>query len=227
MLGLHWWLSGKESTCQFRRHGFDPWVGKFPCKKKWQPTPVFVSGNFHWQRSLMGYSPWDCKGVGHKLATEQQQQWMLMSGVQSLPCMFLPSFPLALLSPSFHLSSHSHWAPCVWISNVAMNTEMNPAWTLPSGNLKQSRGRSYALINTGNFRMQSRGQWRRRRQWRRMRLRTCAGGATEAPAGHAAESAHLLFPEHLLWSNYTSQFWHTQKLLWLVFKELLISTHEV
>ena len=24
-LGLAWWLSGKESTCQCRRHGFDPW----------------------------------------------------------------------------------------------------------------------------------------------------------------------------------------------------------
>ena len=88
--------------------GSIPGLGRSPAKKKWQPTPVFLSGKFHWQRRLMGYSPWDCKGVGHKLATEPQQQWMLMSGVQSLP-----SFPLALLSPSFHLSSHSHWAPCV------------------------------------------------------------------------------------------------------------------
>ena len=28
--GLPWWLSGKESTCQCRRHGFDPWSGKIP-----------------------------------------------------------------------------------------------------------------------------------------------------------------------------------------------------
>ena len=27
-LGLPWWFSGKESTFQFRRHGFDPWSGK-------------------------------------------------------------------------------------------------------------------------------------------------------------------------------------------------------
>ena len=27
---LPWWLSGKESACQYRRCGFDPWVGKIP-----------------------------------------------------------------------------------------------------------------------------------------------------------------------------------------------------
>ena len=30
ILGLPWWLSGKEFTCQCRRHGFDPWSGKIP-----------------------------------------------------------------------------------------------------------------------------------------------------------------------------------------------------
>ena len=35
--GLSRWLSGKESTCQCRRHGFDPWVGKIPWRRKWQP----------------------------------------------------------------------------------------------------------------------------------------------------------------------------------------------
>ena len=32
--GLSWWLSGKESTCQGRRHGFDPWSGKTPHAEK-------------------------------------------------------------------------------------------------------------------------------------------------------------------------------------------------
>ena len=71
VLGLPWWLSGKESTCQFRRHGFDPWVGKLPCRRKWQSIPVFLPGKSHGQRSLMGYSPWDCKRVGRDLATKQ------------------------------------------------------------------------------------------------------------------------------------------------------------
>ena len=31
------------------------------CKWRWKPTPVFLPGKFHGQRSLMGYSPWDRK----------------------------------------------------------------------------------------------------------------------------------------------------------------------
>ena len=55
---LTWWLSGKESACQCRRHKFSPWVGKFPWRRKQQPTPVFLPGKSHRQRSLAGYSPW-------------------------------------------------------------------------------------------------------------------------------------------------------------------------
>ena len=44
-----------RETC--RRHGFDPWVRKLPWWRKWQPTPVFLPGKSHGQRSLMGYSP--------------------------------------------------------------------------------------------------------------------------------------------------------------------------
>ena len=72
--GLPWWLSGKEFACQCRRHGFHPWVRKIPWRRKWQPTPVFLPGEFHGQRGLEGYSPWGCKKVGHNIVTEQQQQ---------------------------------------------------------------------------------------------------------------------------------------------------------
>ena len=34
-VGLPWWLSGKESTCQCRRWEFSPWVGKIPWRRKW------------------------------------------------------------------------------------------------------------------------------------------------------------------------------------------------
>jgi len=36
---------------------FDPWVGKTPWRREWQPTPVSLSEEFHGQRSLMGSSP--------------------------------------------------------------------------------------------------------------------------------------------------------------------------
>ena len=60
-LELPRWDSGKESTCQCRRLRIDPRVGKIPWSRKWQPTPVFLPGKFHGQRSLVGYSPWGCK----------------------------------------------------------------------------------------------------------------------------------------------------------------------
>ena len=40
------------------RLGFDPWIGKIPWREAWQPTPVFLPGESHGQRSLAGYSPW-------------------------------------------------------------------------------------------------------------------------------------------------------------------------
>ena len=43
------WLSGKESACQCRRCRFDLWVGKMPWRRKWQPTPAFLSGKSHGQ----------------------------------------------------------------------------------------------------------------------------------------------------------------------------------
>ena len=40
---------------QYGRSGFDPWVGKIPWRRKWQPTPVFLTGKSHGQRRLAGY----------------------------------------------------------------------------------------------------------------------------------------------------------------------------
>ena len=56
-MGLPRWLSGQESACQWRRLGLDPWVGKIPWGRKWQPIPVLLPGESHGKRSLVGYSP--------------------------------------------------------------------------------------------------------------------------------------------------------------------------
>ena len=61
MVGPPWWLSGKESACNTGDPGSIPGSGRFPWRRKWQPTPVFLLGESHGQRSLAGYSPW-----GHK-----------------------------------------------------------------------------------------------------------------------------------------------------------------
>ena len=70
-MGLPRWHSGKESTCQCRRckrRGFNPWVKKIPWRRKWQPSPVFLSEKFHGWRSLTEYSPW-----GHKESDMTEQ----------------------------------------------------------------------------------------------------------------------------------------------------------
>ena len=57
-------VSGRESTCLCQRHsihGFDPWIGKIPWRRAWQPIPIFLPGDSHGQRSLGG-----CSLVGHK-----------------------------------------------------------------------------------------------------------------------------------------------------------------
>ena len=56
------WFSGKRIRLQCRRCGFNPWVGKIPQRKKWQPTPLFLCGKSHRQGNLASYSPWGHKG---------------------------------------------------------------------------------------------------------------------------------------------------------------------
>ena len=43
-------------------------------RRKWQPTPGFLPGESHGQRSLAGYSPWGRKRVGHGRVTKQGQK---------------------------------------------------------------------------------------------------------------------------------------------------------
>ena len=61
---------------------------EIPWRREWLPTPVFLPGKFHRQKSPAGYSPWGRKGVGYDLATKQQQQ----------------SDGLGLLELSFHVA---------------------------------------------------------------------------------------------------------------------------
>ena len=52
---------GKIACCQCWRPKFNPWVGRIPWRRKWQTTPVPLSGKFHERRKLIGYSPWGGK----------------------------------------------------------------------------------------------------------------------------------------------------------------------
>ena len=68
---------------QIRRPEFDPWVRKIPLRRECQPTPVFLPGEFHGQKSLEGYSPW-----GHKESDTTEQ----LTQSQSQRCTFNNSF---------------------------------------------------------------------------------------------------------------------------------------
>ena len=65
---LPWWFRWSSVCLQCRRPRFDPWVGKIPWRRKWQPTAVFLPGKSHGWKSLVGYSPW-----GHKESDTTEQ----------------------------------------------------------------------------------------------------------------------------------------------------------
>ena len=68
---------GKESTCNVRDtgdKGLIPGLGRFPWRRSWQPTLVFLPEESHGQRSLVGYSPW-----GHKESDTTEQLHFTMA----------------------------------------------------------------------------------------------------------------------------------------------------
>ena len=59
--------SWKRICLQCKKPGFNSWVGKLPCIREWQPTPVLPEES-HEQKSPEGYSPW-----GHKESDTTEQ----------------------------------------------------------------------------------------------------------------------------------------------------------
>ena len=89
---------GKEPTYQCRRHKshrFHPWVRKIPWRWKWLPTPVFLPGESHRQRSLAGYSPWGQKESDRTEATDTHME----EGAEVWKCQAHPESSLAQPKP--------------------------------------------------------------------------------------------------------------------------------
>ena len=71
-IGFPCGTNGKEPTCQCKRPKkcrFNPWIGKIHWKRAWQSIPVFLPGESHGQRSVVGYSPWGRKESDNDCAT--------------------------------------------------------------------------------------------------------------------------------------------------------------
>ena len=92
---------------------FNPWVRKIPWRRKWQPTPVFLPGEFHGQRSLVGYSPWGCK-------ESDTTEWLTFT------------FQLSFRKCSIFISS-SQLISRIQRKWCCANSELSPslAWKLP------------------------------------------------------------------------------------------------
>ena len=78
MYGLPWWLRWYGICLQCGRPEFDSWIGKVLWRKEWQHTPVFLWGEPHGQRILVGYSPSSQK-VGHDWLTKQQHSAYILN----------------------------------------------------------------------------------------------------------------------------------------------------
>ena len=70
---IPWWLSGKKIHLLMQETWVQSLGWKDPLEKGMVPTPIFLPGEFHRQRTLAGYSPWGLKRVRHDLAIKQQQ----------------------------------------------------------------------------------------------------------------------------------------------------------
>ena len=95
-MGFPGGASGKEPTCQCRRRKrprFGLWVGKIPWKRAWQPTPVFLPGEFHGQRNLVGDSPWGRKEADTTEHTHKEKGFVQGTDLEMSP---IPSARVAL-----------------------------------------------------------------------------------------------------------------------------------
>ena len=67
------WLRGKESTCQWRKCGFDPWIRKIPWRRKWLPIP-FLVWDIPWTKASNGLPSTEMQRVCHDGDTEHNNK---------------------------------------------------------------------------------------------------------------------------------------------------------
>ena len=162
LLGLPRCTRGKEPICQCRRLkrcGFNPWVRKNPWRRKWEPTPVFLPGGFHWKRSLVGYSPWG-------LTESDMTEWLSIFTMSlclglSISCARWVRKELMMIEETVSRKGNSYWTLSVqslchfqlfatpWttarqaslsITNSRSLLKLLPSPSPPASNLSQHQG---------------------------------------------------------------------------------------
>ena len=107
-----WWFRWWRTCLQWRRLEYNPWVRKIPWRRARQLTPVFLPGESHGQRSLMGYSPW-----GHKASdmSEALMWWWSQHHLTTFTLQYSHGF-----SPVLKENLGTNWEHCTlvchWIS---------------------------------------------------------------------------------------------------------------
>ena len=109
-----------NNLLQCRTCRFNPWVGKIPWRRKWQPTSVFLPGKSHSQRSLAGYSPWGLKDLDVRAAcyvTSVVSNYLRPHGLQP------PTTP----RPLCPFSRQEYWSglpfPCLRVGHDLANKQ--------------------------------------------------------------------------------------------------------
>ena len=108
---------------QCRRPRFDPWVQKIPWRRAWLPTPVFLSGGSHGQRSLVGYSPQTCKESDMTEVTEHARTHAHI--------FFIPSISFSL-SVSFMKGKQNLHRICLQLMLHVVGRCILSSWPIPS-----------------------------------------------------------------------------------------------
>ena len=123
-----WWLSGKESACNTGDTGLR--------RRKWLPTPVFLPGKSHGQRSLVGYSSWGCKESSMTYWLNNNKKIYIRiysfskgsycfegSKEESVPCLSVSNafHDLQPHDSNLYLCCHmTFFLLCLWVFNVAI-----------------------------------------------------------------------------------------------------------
>ena len=119
---------GKESACNAKHSGLDPWVRKIPWRRAWQPTPALLPGESHGQKSLVDYSPWGHKesdmteAAEHTRARPQARDCTGTTVMTQAPLLILrsadKSFNPICYSASFHSSLQSEWISRTFLQSL-------------------------------------------------------------------------------------------------------------
>ena len=116
----------RRRQCRRRKRcGFNPWVGKIPWRRAWQPTPEFLPGESHGQRSLAVYSPWGHKEWATTEATQPSQMRILFMGSSVFPQELLEAFYIPLSIATQGQGYYNKWLVSIHQHRICNRYQMN------------------------------------------------------------------------------------------------------